>query len=87
MTCPIADRISRLVQSGTQGVTLKITLDCVSEHLPYCVINRVPRREDSQHGEGRGQDAFCEALRDLEASMNLLPPAECLGCAAHAATE
>jgi len=80
MTCPLVQRLMRLIQPGQKAVAIQFAIYRSSGGSLLCECNRMPMEEDSQHGSGRGQDCICDALKDLEASMRILPPPVCGGC-------
>ena len=81
MTCELTQRLMRLVEVGG-SVALRIAVYHSADNRLLCNCDRMPINEDSSHGEGRGHDCICDAVRELEAELNILPPAECLDCAA-----
>ena len=84
MTCPLIQRLMRLA-NDTHGVVLQMAIHARTGdngQTFMCLLDRKPMNSDSNRGSGRGHDCICDAVRELEAELNILPPAECLDCEA-----
>ena len=87
MTCPLVQRLMQIVEGFPRANAMQIVLYRSSGHELLCQIDWKPANEDTRRTTGRGPDCLCEALGQIEAGLNVLQTSECLGCAAHAATE
>jgi len=83
MTCPLPERLMRLA-NDMHGVVIQMAIHaspCVSGRQYDCVVGK-DMEFQSNRGSGRGLDCICEAVRNLECELGIMPPHECLDCAA-----
>ena len=84
MTCPLSERLMRLA-NDTHGVVIQLAIYARTDDIGpafLCLLDRKPMNSDSNRGSGRGHDCICEAVRNLECELGIMPPPECLGCEA-----
>ena len=81
MTCPLVYRLMQLVEVGG-SVAVRLAVYHSADDRLLCHCDRMPISEDSSHGSGRGHDCICEAVRNLECELGIMPPHECLTCEA-----
>ena len=79
MTCPLTQRLMRLAESGG-SIAVRLAVYRSADDRLLCHCDRLPINEDSAHGSGRGIDCICEAVRNLECELGIMPPHECLEC-------